>query len=91
MRTIYINREPVRVEAGCGLRPLHQCPIQVWANTPKINVSINRIIPWHPKIYLWTYDTHKELDTYIQQVQNLCDSCYYGEMYKIKKAKDKRK
>lgn len=81
MRTIYTNEKSVRVETGCGLRPLHKCPIQVWAAQPNITVIINRILPWRPIIRLWTYD---DPSRFSKQVQNLCDSCFYGEAFKIR-------
>lgn len=81
MRTIYVNQELVRFETGCGLRPLHKCPIQVWAEQPNITATINRILPWRPVIRLWTYD---DPSRFSKQVQNLCDSCCYGEAFKIR-------
>ena len=89
MRTIYIDEEPIRVETGCGLRPLHKCPVQVWAKQNGITCTMSRAVPWKPEIFLWTEDDHNK--TFAEMVQNLCDSCYYGEAYKIKKNLDNQR
>ena len=87
MRTIYIDEEPARVETGCGLRPLHLCPVQVWANQNDICNTIERLVPWSPKIFLWTEDDSNK--TIAKKVQNLCNSCYWGEAFKIKLKKQR--
>ena len=87
MRTIYIDEEPVRIETGCGLRPLHLCPVQVWANQNGILHTMTRSVLWTPKIFLWTEDDSNK--TIAQKVQNLCDSCCYGEAFKIKQKKQR--
>ena len=82
MRTIYIDEEPIRIETGCGLRPFHECPIQVWAKQNDITYTVSRTVPWKAGIFLWTEDDHNK--TVAKQIQNLCESCYYGSAQKIK-------
>lgn len=88
MRTIYADKEPVRVETGCGLRPLHLCPVQVWANQNGIIHTKTWFVLWAPKIFLWTKDDSSK--KIANQVQNLCDSCSYGEAFKIKNQRGSR-
>jgi len=89
MRMIYVDEELIRIEDGCGIRPLKKCPVQVYAKQHGIITTKNMPFPWkQTNIWIWTEADNKK---FAVQIQNLCDSCYYGNAQKIKRSQEKTK
>lgn len=83
MRRIYLNNKPVRMDMRCGLTPMVDCPILVWAKQNGMFSKKDRDIFFrYVAIYLKTNPSKFSVVT--KQIQEICDGCKYGEMGIIK-------
>ncbi len=83
MRIIKVNGEIVRRDEGCGIRPLHPCPVMVNAQHEGYGVSKDGN-PFNPVITITDVADAKLAQLY-KDINNICESCYFGNAMQIRR------